>query len=280
MGNFANLYWLPEELSSLWREQLYRTVNVDQTALGCCSWQCAQYQYKNKIQDNCLWPHLPLSFISTKPKPWSRNTIWKGLFTEVTQMDIQLLSHAVMYHTVDTNLIFRSPTTLRALFSPSRKSESLLWCVHASINGTATVGDLSLCNRCLYYRFARWIIHRALPPLKDALSYSLFRCLFHRVGRHLQLFSNNIEPSKGLIGLLLAVSGRGGKMGGWGGGVGGDGKDLWYRSRGEVRDCGIGAIELWDRERDGGGKWFVMMGKHQEKHTTTDTGHVQVLFLV
>ena len=38
-------------------------------------------------------------------------------------MDIQLLSKAVMYHTVDSNLIFRSPTTLTALFSAKQKKE-------------------------------------------------------------------------------------------------------------------------------------------------------------
>lgn len=40
---------------------------------------------------------------------------------------------------------------------------------------------------------------------------------FHCGGRHLQLFNDNIEPSKGLIGLLLVVSGRGGEMGRRGG---------------------------------------------------------------
>lgn len=50
---------------------------------------------------------------------------------------------------------------------------------------------------------------------------------FHCGGRHLQLFNYNIKPSKGLIGLFLAVSRRGDKMGSGGGDVGGlGGKDL------------------------------------------------------
>lgn len=68
---------------------------------------------------------------------------------------------------------------------------------------------------------------------------------FHCGGRHLQLFNNNIEPSKGLIGLLLAASGRGGEMGGGGGDVGVGkiydtglewrGERLWHRGNRAVR---------------------------------------------
>lgn len=86
---------------------------------------------------------------------------------------------------------------------------------------------------------------------------------FHCGGRYLQLFNNNIEPSKGLIGLLLSVSCWRGKMGNGGGDVCGGGEiyDTGLVAKWEIVAPGEQSSET---ERDRGGKWFVVMGKHQE----------------
>lgn len=78
---------------------------------------------------------------------------------------------------------------------------------HCSRRSFSTQQVFSLLQICLLN------YSQGSPTIKRHPILFIIQVPFHCGWRHLQLFNNNIEPSKGLIGLLPAVSGRGGKNG-------------------------------------------------------------------
>lgn len=130
-------------------------------------------------------------------------------------------------------------------------------------------GDHSPCNRCLLLQIFRLNNSQGSSTFKRSPALFIIKLPFHCGRSHLQLFSNNIEPSKGFNRTFAGNKQRCRYNGQWSWGCGGVGEIYGTGRAARWEIVPLGEDEMGVTEKDAeAGKWVVVMEKHLENIST------------